>query len=137
MKDAELNYPIHKKKMLAIRDLSRRQARWMEELVCYESKFVYIKGEQNTVADALSRFPFESTTTSSAQAQHYANHPFTSQSAKNQHLLATNLDSPNTLTAAIVASQPTAAKLSIFHLQIDENWVNKLKSAYETDPWCK
>ena len=39
-------------------NLSRRQARWMEELSMYDCKFVYIKGEANTVADAMSRYPF-------------------------------------------------------------------------------
>ena len=85
-KDAELNYPVHEKELLAIilalkkwkydllgtefyvytdhktllnfhtqRDLSRRQARWMEFLSIYNCKFIYVKGEANSVADALSR----------------------------------------------------------------------------------
>jgi len=37
------------------RDLSRRQARWMEFMSQYNVKIVYVKGEDNTVADALSR----------------------------------------------------------------------------------
>jgi len=87
-KGAELNYPVHKKEMLAVvralkkwkydllgvpffmytdhktllnfptqRELSRRQARWMELLSIYDCKFVYVKGEANSVADALSRCP--------------------------------------------------------------------------------
>ncbi|KAJ3576959.1 hypothetical protein NP233_g65 [Leucocoprinus birnbaumii] len=39
--------------------LSRRQARWMELLQQYNFEIVYIKGEENTVADALSRTNFE------------------------------------------------------------------------------
>lgn len=39
------------------RDLSRRQARWQETLSHYDFKIKYIKGEDNTVADALSRLP--------------------------------------------------------------------------------
>ncbi|RDB23650.1 Transposon Tf2-9 polyprotein [Hypsizygus marmoreus] len=39
------------------RDLSRRQARWMEYLSQYEYTIHYIAGELNTVADALSRLP--------------------------------------------------------------------------------
>ena len=38
-------------------DLSRRQARWQELLSQYDFMIEYIKGEDNTVADALSRFP--------------------------------------------------------------------------------
>ena len=43
------------------RDMSRRQARWMEELSIYDCKFVYVKGTNNTVADALSRYPYTTT----------------------------------------------------------------------------
>jgi len=39
------------------RDLSRRQARWMEFMSQYDAKIIYVKGEDNTVADALSRLP--------------------------------------------------------------------------------
>ena len=39
------------------RDLSRRQARWMEFLSQYDATIHYLPGEKNTVADALSRLP--------------------------------------------------------------------------------
>lgn len=39
------------------RDLSRRQARWQEFLGQYDYDTVYIPGEENTAADALSRLP--------------------------------------------------------------------------------
>lgn len=39
------------------RDLSRRQLRWQEFLSQYDCCISYIKGEDNTVADALSRLP--------------------------------------------------------------------------------
>jgi hypothetical protein len=41
------------------RDLSRRQARWQEFLAEYDFEVVYVKGGDNTVADALSRMPEE------------------------------------------------------------------------------
>ena len=84
-KDAELNYPVHEKELLAViqalkkwrtdlvgspffvftdhktlenfgtqKELSRRQARWMEFLSQYDAHFVYVRGERNSVADALS-----------------------------------------------------------------------------------
>lgn len=43
------------------RDLSRRQCRWQEFLAQYNFDIIYIKGEDNTVADALSRLPYEDT----------------------------------------------------------------------------
>lgn len=39
------------------RDLSRRQARWQDFLSQYDFTIKYIKGEDNSVADALSRLP--------------------------------------------------------------------------------
>ncbi|KAJ2911334.1 hypothetical protein MD484_g9080, partial [Candolleomyces efflorescens] len=39
------------------RDFSRRQARWMEYMSQFDGRIVYIKGEDNSVADALSRIP--------------------------------------------------------------------------------
>lgn len=39
------------------KDLSRRQARWQEFLGQYDYKIVYIPGEENSAADALSRVP--------------------------------------------------------------------------------
>lgn len=40
---------------LSQRDLSRCQARWQEFLVQYDFEILYIKGEDNTIADALSQ----------------------------------------------------------------------------------
>ncbi len=37
--------------------LSQRQARWLEELSQFDMTISYIRGEDNTVADALSRLP--------------------------------------------------------------------------------
>jgi hypothetical protein len=90
LKDAQKNYPVHEKEMLAIvralkkwrsdllgsefivytdhrtlenfesqKDLSRRQARWMEHLSQFDMSIHYIRGEDNTVADALSRLPLD------------------------------------------------------------------------------
>src|ERR1700683_5131870 len=82
---AEKNYPIHEKLLAVVRalkkwrsdlmgaeflvytdhrtlenfdsqrDLSRRQLRWQEFLSQYDFSFIYIRGEDNTVTDALSR----------------------------------------------------------------------------------
>lgn len=41
------------------RNLSRRQARWQEFLAEYDFDIRYVRGEDNTVADALSRMPVE------------------------------------------------------------------------------
>jgi hypothetical protein len=45
------------------RDLSRRQARWMEFLSQYDATIHYLPGDQNSAADALSRLPDSALTT--------------------------------------------------------------------------
>jgi hypothetical protein len=88
LKEAQLNYPVHEKELLAIicalqkwrsdllgspitiytdyctlenfdqqKDLSRRQACWQEFMVQYDLSIIYIPGEDNSVADVLSRLP--------------------------------------------------------------------------------
>lgn len=56
-------YTDHKtlKNFSTQKDLSCRQARWMEFMLQYDAKIFYIKGNENTVADALSRLPCEAT----------------------------------------------------------------------------
>ena len=51
------------------RNLSRRQAQWMEFLSQYDTSINYIPGEENCVADALSRLPIVSTIFSSPTGQ--------------------------------------------------------------------
>ena len=48
------------------RDLSRRQARWMEFLSQYDATIHYLPGEMNCAADALSRLPDPALTTVAA-----------------------------------------------------------------------
>jgi hypothetical protein len=54
------------------KDLSRRQARWQEYLSQFDLTFVYIRGEDNTVADALSRLPPEPVTVEEKVERHRA-----------------------------------------------------------------
>jgi hypothetical protein len=44
------------------KNLSGRQARWLDQLQSYDFELVYKKGEDNVVADALSRIPSPTTT---------------------------------------------------------------------------
>jgi hypothetical protein len=84
LKGAELHYPVHEQEMLAIKkwcsdlmgshftiytdhqtlqnfdmqkELSKQQARWMEYMSQYDCAIKYINGDDNCVADALSRLP--------------------------------------------------------------------------------
>ena len=55
------------------KDLSCRQARWMELMSQYDAKIIYIKGKKNSVVDTLSHLPCEDTTNSTERT---AQHPY-------------------------------------------------------------
>ena len=166
LKDAELNYPVHEKELLAIiravkkwkydligtpffvytdhktllnfatqKDLSQRQAHWMETLSSYECKFVYVKGEDNSMADALSRYP-TTQTTSNTFAQHNAQHPYITFDKNNILVLNKTKAMPTPLTAiaALTEINPQKTKLEF---SIDDDLIKKLRKGYAKDPWCQ
>ena len=168
LKEAELNYPVHEKELLAViralkkwkydligspffvytdhktllnfatqKDLSRRQARWMETLSIYDCKFVYVKGQDNTMADALSRYP-STQTTSDIKAQTLAHHPSFNFDYNKIILLNREKSSSTPLTsiASLSSSEPTVPK-TITTFTIDDDTVNKLRAGYKTDTWCQ
>ena len=82
-------------------DMSRRQARWMEELSIYDCKFVYVKGSNHTVADALSRYP-TSTVSSPKDAEATALHPYNNHPPQSFNILQ-HIDPPNSPLSMIAA----------------------------------
>jgi len=132
LNDAQRNYPVHEKELLAIiraldkwrvdllgshitivtdhrtleafdlqRDLSCRQCRWQEFLSQYDYTIVYVPGEDNCVADALSRLPDD---------------------PEFDHQLPPGTD--NVLLAAI------------FSITSDTAFLNDILSGYKEDPFC-
>jgi RNase H-like domain found in reverse transcriptase/Integrase zinc binding domain/Reverse transcriptase (RNA-dependent DNA polymerase) len=165
-KEAELNYPVHEKELLAVirgirkwrsdllgttffvytdhktllnfdtqKDLSRRQARWMEEMSMFDCKFVYIKGDDNSIADALSRYPINEVH-SEHVAENAAQHPHRPLKKNNITILNRSQQkySPLTSVAALSQANPQQTKLEF---SIDDDTINKIKQGYDTDPWCK
>ena len=166
LKDAELNYPVHEKELLAViraikkwkydllgspffvyidhktllnfdtqKDLSRRQARWMETLSMYDCKFVYVKGQDNTMADALSRYPLKNTS-SDIIAQDNAFHPHMNSNKDVPVVLDRSTPSftPLTAIAALTDINPQPTRLDF---SIDDDLVTKLRNGYHNDPWCQ
>ncbi|KAJ2934139.1 hypothetical protein H1R20_g2963, partial [Candolleomyces eurysporus] len=63
------------------REFSRRQACWMEYMSQFEGRIVYVKGEDNMVADALSHLP---TTMQPAEAEELARQVFEEKFAEDE-----------------------------------------------------
>ena len=122
-----LNFPTQ-------RDLSRQQARWMELLSIYDCKFVYVKGEANSVADALSRLP-SLNCTSSDEANNVASHPYNISDPQNPIVVMDNDDNPFSMVSALTIRVPPISTRSV--ISIDEKLVVKICNAYATDTWCQ
>ena len=116
------------------RDLSRRQARWMELLSIYDCKFVYVKGEANSVADALSRLP-SLTCPSSNDADIVASHPYNIADPQNPVVCINNDRNQFSMVAALTIRIPPVATRSV--ISIDDNLVLKIRESYASDVWCQ
>ena len=106
----------------------------MEELAIYDCKFVYIKGENNTVADSLSRYPFP-TVTECAEAEKTSHH--LCEVVKGCIALVAVLarvESPLNSVAAL-SSAPEPEKIK--QIVINDTLVKEMQEAYAKDPWCK
>ncbi len=166
-KNAELNYPVHEKELLAViralkkwkydligvpffvytdhktllnfntqPDLSRRQARWMELMSAYDCKFMYIKGSDNTVADALSRLP-SLPCASSDCAEANASHPYSSSIPQNPVLTCPSDNNPMSVIASLTIRLPAKLPPTRTTITVDEALVTKIRGSYTSDPWCQ
>ena len=122
------------------RDLSRRQARWMEFLSQYDGKIVYVKGEENTVADALSRLP-ATYSSDSSEADTIAQAPYDMTTAS---VLQNNKNEPLKMVAALARAASTLEPNTNDHkaktltrISADAVLLTQIQKGYETDPWIK
>ena len=120
------------------KDMSRRQARWMEELSIYDCKFVYVKGSDNSVADALSRYP-QTDVSRSDIAESSASHPYNSSETSTYNILVhpTPQYTPLATIAALVDSASNSQTATLTTISIDDKLITDIQSGYNTDPWCQ
>ena len=122
--------------------LSRQQVRWMEFLSQYDGKIIYVKGEDNMVADVLSRLPeLVTTSTTSSEADMAASPVFHIVSIGDP--VASVLKTPEIfliMIAATLASMPVAASTpgpesSRTTVQPDEQLLSDIREGYNNDPF--
>ena len=127
------------------RELSRRQARWMEFFSQYDGKIVYVKGEDNSVAYALSRIPpkdlvFSSSSTSAEAVAKPIFHD-----ASEDGIIASLFPchSGNMLShglPSLIASltpQPPPVVPSTLSISADTKLLKEIKEGYLQDPFIK
>ena len=108
---------------------------WMETLSIYDCKFVYVKGEDNTMADALSCYPSLSTP-SDINAQENAHHLHLGPFNNPFSILDRSNMTPTPLMSITVLTDTNPQHTKI-QFSIDDDTISKLHSGYEKMPGAK
>ena len=124
------------------KELSCHQAKWMGLMSQYDGKIVYIKGNQNSIADALSWIPtiLVDTTENALKEGSLTRSVF-----HDVHIdgkIAAVLETPEIetlemagiLAATTVQEAASPTMLSITH---DERLIMEIKEGYKSDPFTK
>jgi hypothetical protein len=121
------------------RDLSRRQARWMEFMSQFDAKIVYVEGEKNTAADGLSRIPVTDSYDTAEEGDDLladcccgavlpkvilANHENLGIIAAVTGLATRNDDHQETRNTSI-------------NVSMDNDLLTKIRDGYKDDSWCR
>ena len=125
-------------KLFSISELKKiypDMARWMEELSIYDCKFIHIRGQNNTMADALSRYP-STQTCSNSVAEHHANHPHIG-FKENDIIILDRSSSTSSLLTSIASLTDANNFHTKLEFSIDTDTITKIKDGYKKDPWCQ
>jgi len=135
-------YTDHKtlKNFTSQKDLLHHQACWMELMSQFDAKIVYIKGEDNCMADALSRLP-DNTVSSSVEQK--MQHPYTFCEDDNAECMITSIalptnygpwESVKVLSASMLLLPTVNTTLKI---TADKTFLEAVKAGYADNEWCK
>jgi hypothetical protein len=115
------------------KDLSCHQARWMKFMSQYDCKILYIKGEDNCVADTLSCTDFDGEPTGTE--------PW---SCNPTAIAAITIPASSPFHAAkslaytqIKTTEPVPTTIaSVLRVTSDTKILDQIRNGYNTDPWC-
>jgi hypothetical protein len=117
------------------KDMSRRKLCWMEELSIYDCRFVSVKGEDNTVADALSRMLYNCVEKMEIyNAEEDAKYPL---SYRMEDTVMVFAPKKKPVMCTMVSALVDAAPRGCFKITMDEDLLQHVKSSYKTDTWCE
>jgi RNase H-like domain found in reverse transcriptase/Integrase zinc binding domain len=120
------------------KELSQRQVRWMEFLSQYDAHFVYVQGEQNSVADALSHRPEDSTPQTSLQAKKNTQQPYSTSLTDNEDDFFSSEDNQIfSLVAMLSDINPTPKHIMTLFISADQEFLTSLLKGYEEDTWTQ
>lgn len=108
------------------KDLSRRQARWLEFLSQFDFDIKYIKGSDNIHADILSRVP--------TYAPHLSPHDGFSWE-QDDCVAVVSSPSPLAASRALAARSPDPSRLSL-DISFDRHLLDDIQNGYSQDSWC-
>ena len=120
------------------KELSRRQARWMEFLSQYDAHFVYVRGERNSVADALSRRPLDDIP--SLMAEERSQQPYSTSLTDEEDSTDSFLTDDSRILDMVTALSDLAltAKPSLtLSITADKEFLTLLLKGYQEDSWMK
>lgn len=111
----------------------------MEELSIYDCQFVYIKGEDNTMADVLSRYPENTEMVKDySTADKKARHLWYVASSVN-HVVVNSRKGLSDVWTAVAALRTVEANNDgcASKIELDKEMIVKMQAAYLNDAWCQ
>jgi len=122
------------------KDLSQRQACWMEFMSQFDAKVVYIKGKENTVANALSHLPSPDVLTEAQNSVHHL-YNFCDNDDDAATIVCVTLPclwGPWESATHLSSHVPFVPLIcSTLEIMADKSFLDDVRSGYIQDAWCK
>jgi len=120
------------------RDLSRQQAWWMEFMSQYDAKIVYVKGEDNTVADALSHVSNDTTPSTRGTVTAGSAYAYCQGDEDDMNETMTyNMETSPLSTICALANREPSPVCATFSITADRTLLGQIKNSYKDDCWVQ